>query len=326
MKSKLSVPSRIILALAALAMASACEMSAGSASTPPVAAIPENGVSGSPDPDPDTIWMLTPTVAFTPKPTKTASTVPVTMTAGEDLRCGKGPDAVLYEQVADIAKGDTVALLAKAPPQWDEFYYVRKSGGAECWAFGGSSTTSGNLAALPVRDAPPLPSISLTIRNNTYLYVVDIFIRGKGETDWSPDRLAGSFIAPEGKTALSLTAGYYDMQMKDSMGGILFEKADIAIGPESPYRNTVLDYEYLKAFLNLSENYFCRVVIRPLAGEIPITVTIPDDGIISPGEKVVLKALAGFYEVRLFRCGDGALAATLNTVYIGPIPIQQTIT
>ncbi len=247
------------------------------------------------------------------------------MTAGEDLRCGKGPDAVLYEQVADIAKGDSVHLLAKAPPEWGEYYFVRKSNGTECWVFGGSSTTSGDPAALPVRDAPPLPLIPLTIQNNTYLYVVDIFIREKGETGWGADRLEGSFIAPEGRISLTLTAGYYDVQMKDSMGGILFDKADIGIGPESPYRNTVLDYEYLKVFLNLSENYFCRAVIRPLAGEIPITLAIPDDGKISPGEKVVLKALAGFYEVRLFRCGDGALAATINTVYIGPIPSTQNI-
>jgi|WetSurMetagenome_2_1015567.scaffolds.fasta_scaffold56669_2 hypothetical protein len=96
--------------------------------------------------------------------------------------------------------------------------------------------------------------------------------------------------------------------------------------PESPYRNTDLDNEYLKTFLNLSENYFYRAVIRPLAGEIPINLAIPDDGIISPGGKVVLKALAGFYEVRLYRCEDGGLAATINTVYIGPIPAPQTIT
>ena len=248
------------------------------------------------------------------------------MTAGEASSCSKGPHAILYELVADIAEGETVTLLAKAEPEWEEFYYIRKSNGTECWAFGGSSTKSGDPATLPVWDAPPLPVITFSIQNNTYLYVVDVFLRGQDETDWGGDRLAGGFIAPEGKVTLTITAGFYDLQMKDSMGGILFDKGDIPIGPESPYRNIILDYEYLKVFLNLSENYFCRVVIRPLAGEIPITLILPDDGIISPGEKVVLKALAGFYEVRLFRCEDGRLAAILNTVYIGPIPAQQNIT
>jgi hypothetical protein len=266
-----------------------------------------------------------PSSTIAAKATKTASVAFPTLTTGRDQSCMSGPHGFLYEHIADIAEGETVSLLAKAPPEWEEYFFVRKSNGTECWAFGGSSKKCGDLAALPARDAPPLPSITLTIQNNTYLYVVDIFIRGKDGTDWGADRLAGSFIAPEGKTSLTLTAGFYDMQMKDSMGGILFDKADIPFGPESPYRDTVLDYEYLKVFLNLSETYFCRVVLRPLAGEIPINLAIPEDGMISPGEKVVLKAVAGFYEVRLRRCGDGAPAAILNTVYIGPIPSTQTI-
>jgi hypothetical protein len=238
----------------------------------------------------------------------------------------KSPHAVLYEHVADIAEGESVILLARAAPEYPGYYFARTAGGTQCWLFGGGSTISGNAAALPVRDAPPLPEITVTVQNNTYLYVVDVFIRGKKETDWGADQLAGGLIAPEGKFTLTITAGFYDMQMKDSMGGILFDKDDIPIGPESPYRNIFLDYEYLKAFQNLSENYFCRVVIRPLAGDIPINLTIPDDGRISPGEKVVLKALAGFYEVRLYQCEDGRPAAVFNTVYIGPIPSLQTIT
>ncbi len=316
------LPIRVTIPLAVLMVCGACTTEA--VAVPPIGSPPVTGQAGSTSAEP----VFTPIPSLTPalKPTATTTRPPAAMTAGEDLSCGKGPDAALYEHVADIAIGETVTLLAKAPPGWEEYYFVRKSNGAECWAFGGSSTTSGDPALLPVREAPPLPEITLAIQNNTYMYVVDIFIRRKGEAGWGADRLEGNFIAPEGRISLTLTAGYYDMQMKDSMGGILFNKEDIAIGPASPYRNIVMDYEYLKAFLNLSENYFCRAVIRPLAGEIPITLTIPDDGKISPGEKVVLKALAGFYEVRFYRCGDGALAATISTVYIGPIPSTQNIT
>ncbi|MGB7538094.1 MAG: hypothetical protein WBM17_06115 [Anaerolineales bacterium] len=268
---------------------------------------------------------LTPVYTFPPKPEGPATIAPATMAAGGDLRCMKGPHAILYEQMADIADGEILTLLAKAAPEWEEYYFIRTSDGTECWAFGGGSTKSGDLSILPVRDAPPLPVITFTVQNNTFLYVVDVFIRKKGETEWGADRLAGSFIAPEGKFTLTITAGFFDVQMKDSMGGILFNKEDIPIGPDSPFSNIFLDYEYWKVFLNQSANYLCRVAVRPLAGEIPMNLTIPEDGILSPGEKVALKALAGFYEVRFYRCEDGRPAAILNTVYIGPIPTPQTI-
>ena len=258
MKTLTSSLMRLMVPTAALFLSGGCipGAAAGPTGTPvPAAATPAV----------ELISAITPTLPFTPKTTRTATIATVTMTAGEDLRCGKGPHAILYEHTADIAEGEIVTLLAKAATEWEEFYYVRKSNGTECWAFGGSSAKSGDLSALPVRDAPPLPVIPFTVQNNTYLYVVDVFIRGKDETAWGDDRLAGGFIAPEGKTSLTLTAGFYDLQMRDSMGGILFDKEDIPIGPESPYRNIFLDYEYLKVFQNLSENYFCRVVIRPLA-------------------------------------------------------------
>jgi len=307
MKSLTPLLLRLIVPTAALFLGGGCIP--GGAADPTGSPVPAAAT-----PTVESISTFPPTFTFTTKTTRTATITPVTMTAGEDLSCGKGPHAILYEHIADIAEGEIVTLLAKAAPEYPGYYFARTAGGMECWLFGGGSTISGNAAALPVRDAPPLPEITITVQNKTFLYVVDVFIRGDDATGWGVDRLAGGFIAPEGTFTLAITAGFYDLQMRDSMGGILFEKDGIPIGPESPYRNTVLDYEYLKAFQNLSENYFCRVFIRPLAGDIPINLILPDDGIISPGEKVVLKTLAGFYEVRLYRCGDGGLAATINTV------------
>jgi hypothetical protein len=85
------------------------------------------------------------------------------MTAGQDLSCVKGPKFDLYDWVAVIKQGETVTLLARSSPDWGEYYYVRKSDGTECWAFGGSSTKSGDTASLPVKEAPPTPTPKIMV-------------------------------------------------------------------------------------------------------------------------------------------------------------------
>jgi hypothetical protein len=85
------------------------------------------------------------------------------MTAGQDLSCVKGPKFDLYDWVAVIKQGETVTLLARASPDWGEYYYVRMSNGTECWAFGGSSTKSGDTASLPVKEAPPTPTPKIMV-------------------------------------------------------------------------------------------------------------------------------------------------------------------
>jgi hypothetical protein len=97
---------------------------------------------------------LTPTVA----PTYTATSSSVTMTAGQDLSCVKGPKWNLYDFVTTIKKGEIVTLLARAPSEWGEYYYVRTSNGTECWAYGGSSTKNGDTSSLPEKEAPPTPT------------------------------------------------------------------------------------------------------------------------------------------------------------------------
>jgi len=85
------------------------------------------------------------------------------MTAGQDLSCVKGPKWDLYDWVAVIKQGETVTLLARAPSEWGEYYYVRKGDGAECWAYGGSSTKNGDTSSLPEKEAPPTPTPKIAV-------------------------------------------------------------------------------------------------------------------------------------------------------------------
>ena len=125
--------------------------------------------TGLPSPTPNMELISTPTQTQTPSltltPTVTAtftSSAP-TMTAGQDLSCVKGPKFDLYDWVAVIKQGETVTLLARSSPDWGEYYYVRKSDGTECWAFGGSSTKNGDTASLPVKEAPPTPTPKIMV-------------------------------------------------------------------------------------------------------------------------------------------------------------------
>jgi hypothetical protein len=106
---------------------------------------------------------FTPTITATPTVTATSTSAAPTMTAGQDLSCVKGPKFDLYDWVAVIKLGETVTLLARSSPDWGEYYYVRKSDGTECWAFGGSSTKSGDTASLPVKEAPPTPTPKIAV-------------------------------------------------------------------------------------------------------------------------------------------------------------------
>jgi hypothetical protein len=267
----------------------------------------------------------TPTMTFTPTLTATFTKPPVTMTAGQTLSCVKGPQWILYEWVTSIQNGETVTLLARSAPEWPDYFYVRKSDGTECWAFGGSSTKNGDVSALPVQEAPPLPVITFTIGNKMYLPIMDVFIRGKDETAWGADRLGAGHIAPGATFSLTLTAGFYDVQMKDFFGGVLFEKHDTPIGSESSSRNIYPESRFSKGFRNASANNLCRVVVHPASGGSAVTLTIPGDGIIAPGETIALEAIAGNYDLWIYRCGDDHLVYSSGAVYIGPLSTTLVI-
>jgi hypothetical protein len=326
MIQNLSRPMRWLIPAVAIILGSACilESAAGPTPTPQVIVVPGDGQGGSPEPvlpSPtlESILTLTATITFTPEPTSTATTAPVTMTAGQDLSCVKGPHWVLFEWVARINEGEVVTLLAKASPEWEEYYYVRKSGGAECWAFGGSSTKSGDLSTLPLRDAPPLPGITYTVENRMYLHVADIFIRGKDEAAWGADRLGAGMINPAASTAIPLTAGFYDVRMRDDWGEILYEKHDIPIGPEPSSSNIRLENQYSVTILNSSATNICRLNISALLAVISMDLTIPGDGVLSPGETIGTEGVAGIYWFKAFRCSDNALFREIGGFRIGPV-------
>jgi hypothetical protein len=345
MKSLTPLMLRLIVPTAALFLSGACilETAMGPAATRKVVVIPGGGQTGSVEPsiasptfgsvlDLPPAW--TPTLQLTstatskpgtPRPTSTPTAGSVTMTAGQALSCVKGPHWVLYEWVTGIAKGETVTLLARSTADWPDYFFVRTTNGKECWAFGGSSTKSGNTSTLPVRDAPPLPTITFIVQNNTYLRPEQLFIRAKNDTDWGADRLPGT--VEHGATfSLTLTAGFYDILVKDQRGGIVFEKHDAAVGPNASTRTAIVDGRYSQRFHNAATVQICRVHIESFDDVYQLNLTIPDEGRISPGEEVYLESLGGSYETFFYRCGeDDSYWYAISSVYFGPSSYTITI-
>jgi hypothetical protein len=309
---------------AALLLESACNLTIqGPATIAPqiivVTATGQAGTQGSQgQPPPATAEpeaTITPTLTLTPTITSTATTALPTMTAGQDLSCVKGPHWILYEWVAKISKGETVTLLARSPAEWPDYFYVRKSEGTECWAFGGSSTITGDTSTLPVREAPPLPEITYTIQNKTGLPVVTVLIRDKDSSDWGANRLSGP-LAPGASFSLTLTAGFYDVQIRDVASGVLYEKNDWPIGSEPSYRIVVLDAEFEFYIQNSYAFDLCTFSFRPSGGTWKV-IHSAADGPIGPGEKLIFKLLPGFYDVQINRC-TGPMVANGSGVYFGP--------
>ncbi|MGB7538091.1 MAG: hypothetical protein WBM17_06100, partial [Anaerolineales bacterium] len=251
-----------------------------------------------------------------PQPTSTATTAPVTLTAGQDLSCVTGPHWILYEWVAKVEEGQTVPLLAKSPPEWPDYFFARTAGGEECWVFGGSSTISGNAAGLPVREAPPLPEVEYTIENKTGLRVPVVFIRGMDETNWGANRL-GAILYPGDKISLTLTAGFYDVKILDEAFFALYEEQDRAIGSEPAYRYTLLDDEYEFYVRNNHPFDVCTFSFRPQGGSTWTTLHSTADGHVATGAKAWFQLVPGFYDVAVYRC-TGPLAGVITTHYVGP--------
>jgi hypothetical protein len=323
MKTRNIQSARFFLPVVAWIAGSACIISipAGPTSTPQVAGITQTAGTKLPatptiSPTMESILTLTPTQTPTAEPTFTATTAPVTMTAGQSLSCAKGPHWILYEWVASIAEGETVTLLAKAAPEWEEYYYARKSNGTECWAFGGSSTKSGDLSSLPVKEAPPLPEVVYTIENKTGLDVAVVFIRGKDETVWGANRLSAVMVPGE-TFSLTLTAGFYDVKILDEGFGTLYEEHDRPIGSDPAYRSTLLDDEYKFYVQNNHPFDVCTFSFRPHGGATWTVLHSAADGHVTTGAKAWFKLVPGFYDVAVYRC-TGPLAGVMTTHYVGP--------
>ncbi len=218
--------------------------------------------------------------------------------------------------MAGIAEGETVTLLAKAAPEWEEYYYVRKSDGTECWAFGGSSTKSGDPSSLPIKEAPHLPEVTYRIENQTWIVVCDVHIRGKDETAWGADRLGTGLIQRGATFSLSLTAGFYDVLIRDCYGSTLYEKHDRPIGSDPDYRYTLLNNQ-VKFFIQ--NNYafnLCWIYVKPASITTWEAVHSATDGPIAPGTKVYVTLLVGIYDMKVYNC-SGGVAGTF-AFYLGP--------
>jgi hypothetical protein len=173
MRSGKSISISLLIFLAAMISGSACNLMAANVpqAAPLVIVVTATGGPQKTEPPPPPTMepgltlteTQTPTVTLTPTLTATLTSSAPTMTAGQDLSCVQGPKFDLYDWVAVIKQGETVTLLAQAPSEWGEYYYVRMSDGTECWAFGGSSTKSGDTASLPVKEAPPTPTPKIMV-------------------------------------------------------------------------------------------------------------------------------------------------------------------
>ncbi len=300
---------RVFVMLGAALIGSACILEmAGPASTPQVIVVTATlqgsaaePSSQAPDllPSPTLEWTATLTQTFTPSLTASFTIAPVTMTAGQRLSCVKGPHYILYEWVTAIEEGETVVLTARSAPEWPDYYYVRKTDGTECWAFGASSTITGNAAGLPVREAPPLPQVNYTIANKTGLVVTSVKIRPMESSDWGANRL-GAPIAAGTTSSLTVTAGFYDVLIQDGWGGALYEKYDSPIGSDPNYRTVDLDAKFEFYLQNNFAADVCVIKFK-LAGGSWQVLNGPADNI-APGHRFTFKLLPGIYAVLVYRC------------------------
>jgi hypothetical protein len=246
------------------------------------------------------------------------------MTAGQDLSCVKGQHWILYEWVAKISKGETVTLLARSTPEWPDYFYVRKANATECWAFGGSSTITGDIYSLPVKEAPPLPTVNYTIDNKTYLSVNDVYIRKSGESVWGPDRLGGGSIPQGTSFSLDLTASFYDALILDYKLCALYEEYNRPIGSEASYRYMLLHNEVHYFIQNNYAVNLCTISFKPHDGGAWAELHTAADGSIAHGDKAYFDILVGSWDVLAKNCADLAIWGTAG-LYIGPTSTGRNI-
>ena len=251
-----------------------------------------------------------------PPPPPPPSEPPPTLIASQLLSCVSGPHWQLFKWEGRVEKGEVVTLLAKSSSDWNEYYFIEKANGSTCWVYGVSSEKTGNYQSLPIREAPPLPEITYRIENKTGLNVCTVLIRPEDDTVWGGDWLGADIIPPEGIYDFDLTAGFYDVQVIDCWGGILYEGYDRTIGSDDDYRYTLLANEIEFYIQNNFAFDICWVNVM-LNGGLWDEVYEESDGHVQPGEKIWITLLAGIYEIQVHRC-TGPLVDISQGVYIGP--------
>jgi hypothetical protein len=194
----------------------------------------------------------------------------------------------------------------------------------ECWAFGGSSTFSGNIYSLPEKEAPPLPETTLTIQNKMYLPITDLFLRPKDETAWGADRTGAGQIDIGATFSLPLTAGFYDLQIRDQFGGVLFEKPDSPIGVDPGSRKFSLEIRFAVVLRNGTADSLCRIEAKASGSPVG-DLKIPGDGVVAAGEDASIEAVAGIYDLVLRRCGDDVAVGNITSKYFGPLSTMLVV-
>jgi hypothetical protein len=305
--------------LGAALLGSACILQTASPTTQDRVALPtrEGAAPDSSSQAPDGGSTPTWTLALLPSFTHTPTIAPVTMTAGQALSCVKGPDWKLYEWVAGIADGETVTLTARAAPEIPDYYVVRKSDGTECWAFSASSTINGSPAGLPVRETPPLPTVTYVIENKVYIPLCNVYIRAKDETAWGANRLTIPNITFDATYSITLTAGYYDVQIKDCLATVLYEEHDRAIGPDPAYRTTQIANDVDSYIQNSYPFTICWIErMMPDGSWGYLYNTVTDGGPLYSGGRKNFTLRAGMHYLRVTRCTSVVLP--IRGFYIRP--------
>jgi hypothetical protein len=165
-------------------------------------------------------------------------------------------------------------------------------------------------------ETPPLPEIAYAVENRTGVNIHDVFIREGEETAWGANRLSAD-LHPGESFSLPLTAGFYDVQVPDCMGGVLYEEHDTPIGSDPGSRTTLVQPMIRFCFENTHPNAVCELKAGPTGGTLS-EVTFPYYGAIDPGERIGLELLAGKYGFRFQGCGGSAFFGAYGNVYVGP--------
>ena len=318
---------RLFVLVGAALLGGACILqTAAPAGTPQVVyvtATPENGApgDGSGQPSPTFTQELAQvlTATFTPSLTATFTQTPVTMTAGQALSCVKGPDWKLYEWVAGIAKDEAVTVVARAVPEIPDYYVVRKSDGTECWAFSGSSVISGSTASLPIRETPPLPTVNFTVQNHVNIPLCILLIRKAGDAAWGANRFTAPPVFVGGEFVLPITAGYYDVIVRDCAApATMYEAYNRAIGADANYR--ILDIAVDVDF-SIQNNYPYSVCHVQVQAQVPGAswqeiYNHDTSGSFAVGMTKNFRLRAGAYNLRNIRCTDAVLP--IAPLYIRP--------
>jgi hypothetical protein len=220
--------------------------------------------------------------------------------------------------VTKVAKGETVALVARAVPEIPDYYVALTGDGKECWVFGGSSTITGNAAALPIRETPPLPTVNFVVRNRVHIPLTTVYIRPADDSSWGGNRVSAPINEMTGEAAVSITAGYYDVRVLDIFSHVMYESYNRAIGPDDTYRILTVNPDVGFTIRNDYPFSICWIDVQTMGGSWQkLYATEDGGGSIYSGNTREFTLRAGAYGVRITRCTSAVLPATGWSIYPG---------